>query len=47
MPPAQYLGTSYYEHWLWGLERLLVEKGLLTRAEIDARVAALGLRGAR
>ncbi len=45
MPPAEYLATSYYEHWLWGLERLLVEKGLLTQAEIDARVAAL--RGGR
>ena len=41
MPAAEYLATSYYEHWLWGLERLLVEKGLLTRAEIEARVAEL------
>jgi nitrile hydratase len=29
MPPAQYLDASYYERWLWGLERLLQEKGLL------------------
>jgi nitrile hydratase len=41
MPAAEYLSTSYYEHWLWGLERLLVDKGLLTRAEIDARLAEL------
>jgi nitrile hydratase len=41
MPPAEYLATSYYEHWLWGLERLLVEKGLLTQEEIDTRVAAI------
>jgi nitrile hydratase len=41
MPPAEYLATTYYEHWLFGLERLLVERGLLSRAEIDARVAAL------
>ncbi|MGH7313262.1 MAG: nitrile hydratase subunit beta, partial [Candidatus Rokuibacteriota bacterium] len=41
MPPAEYLATSYYEHWLWGLEKLLEDKGLVTRAEIDAR-----LRGA-
>jgi nitrile hydratase len=41
MPPAEYLATSYYEHWLWGLEKLLEDTGLLTRAEIDAR-----LRGA-
>jgi nitrile hydratase len=44
MPPAEYLATSYYEHWLWGLERLLVEKGLLTRAELEARVAELRRR---
>ncbi len=47
MPPAEYLATSYYEHWLWGLERLLVEKGLLTRAEIEARVAELRRRAPR
>jgi hypothetical protein len=47
MPPAEYLTTSYYEHWLWGLERLLVEKGLLTRDEIEARVAALRKRAAK
>ncbi|MBI4627328.1 MAG: nitrile hydratase subunit beta [Candidatus Rokubacteria bacterium] len=41
MPPAEYLATSYYEHWLWGLEHLLVEKGLLTKEEIEARVAEL------
>jgi nitrile hydratase len=41
MPPAEYLATSYYEHWLWGLERLLVEQGLLTPGEIEARVAAV------
>ena len=47
MPPAEYLATSYYEHWLWGLERLLVEKGLLTRTEIEARVAELRRRAPR
>ena len=41
MPPAEYLATSYYEHWLWGLEHLLVEQGLLTRDEIEARVKDL------
>jgi nitrile hydratase subunit beta len=43
MPPAEYLATTYYEHWLWGLERLLVEQGLLTPAEIDARAKDLEL----
>jgi len=40
-PPAEYLAASYYEIWLSGLERLLDETGLLSRAELDARVAAL------
>ena len=39
MPPAEYLATSYYEHWLWGLEKLLVDNGILTRDEIAARLA--------
>ena len=39
MPPAEYLATSYYEHWLWGLEKLLVDNGILTREEIAARLA--------
>jgi nitrile hydratase len=37
MPAAEYLATSYYEHWLWGLEKLLEDTGLVTRAEIEAR----------
>ena len=41
MPPAEYLATSYYEHWLWGLEHILVEQGLLTREEIETRVGAV------
>ncbi len=41
MEPAHYLGSSYYEHWLHGLESLLLEKGLVTAAELsgDATVA--------
>ena len=42
MPPAEYLATSYYEHWLYGLERLLAEHGLVTRAEMET-----GQRGAQ
>ena len=34
MPPAEYLATTYYEHWLYGLERLLVEKGLVSPKEL-------------
>jgi nitrile hydratase len=41
MPPEQYLATSYYEHWLYAFERLLVEKGIVARTEIDVVMAAL------
>jgi nitrile hydratase beta subunit len=34
-PPAVYLTTSYYEIWLSGLERLLVEKGFLQPEELE------------
>jgi nitrile hydratase len=35
MPAAGYLRASYYERWLWGAERLLVELGYLTAKELD------------
>jgi hypothetical protein len=35
MPPAEYLATTYYEHWLFGLERLLVDKGFASADEIE------------
>jgi nitrile hydratase beta subunit len=38
MPGPDYLAATYYEKWLWGLERLLVERGLVPQAEIDARL---------
>src|SRR3954471_2230738 len=41
MPPAEYLAASYYERWLSSLERVLVEKGIVSQAELDARVALL------
>ena len=41
MSPAHYLGSTYYEHWLAGLERILAEKGRITPAEIEARLRAL------
>lgn len=41
MPPAQYLAASYYERWLYALENLLIEKGVVARTEIDVVTAAL------
>jgi hypothetical protein len=29
MPPAEYLASGYYERWLWALEHLAAEQGLL------------------
>jgi nitrile hydratase len=37
MPPAQYLSSGYYERWLWALERLAAEQGLLDSDERPQR----------
>jgi nitrile hydratase len=34
LPPAEYLAASYYEIWLKGVERLAVEKGLVSTEEL-------------
>jgi nitrile hydratase beta subunit len=41
MDPAHYLLGSYYEHWLHAIETLLLEKGVVTRDELDQKIAAL------
>lgn len=46
MPPADYLHTSYYEHWFHALEELMAADGSLTSAEVDKRVAELAATGA-
>lgn len=35
MPPAEYLATTYYEHWLFGLQKLLIEQQLVTAIELQ------------
>ena len=37
MEPAQYLTSSYYEHWLTGMATLLVDRGIVEPAELDRR----------
>ena len=37
MPPAHYLNSTYFERWEYAAEQILIERGLLTRAELDAR----------
>lgn len=41
MDSEEYLSLSYYERWTASLETILVEKGLLTREEIDRKVREL------
>jgi nitrile hydratase len=41
MPPAHYLAASYYERHLFTCELNLVEKGVLTRDEIEQRIELL------
>jgi nitrile hydratase len=41
MDPVHYLSSPYFEHWLDGISRVLVEKGRITEAELEARAANL------
>ena len=42
--PVAYLAHGYYGRWLGGIETLLVEAGVISSAELEARVQALGGR---
>ena len=35
LPPATYLGSSYYEIWIRALERLMLARGLVSDAELQ------------
>lgn len=37
--PAIYLSSSYYERWLTGLERYMIEQGVITIDELRSRTA--------
>jgi nitrile hydratase subunit beta len=39
LPPALYLNSSYFTIWITALERLLVDRGLVTAAELAQRKA--------
>jgi hypothetical protein len=36
MPPDEYERASYYERWLYSVETILTEKGILVPGELDA-----------
>jgi nitrile hydratase len=38
MPPDEYERASYYERWLYSIETILAEKGVLAPGELDARL---------
>lgn len=44
MAPGDYDAAGYYERWLHALRGLLVEKGVLTEAEIRERLAVVRAR---
>ena len=37
LPPDAYESMTYYERWITAIETLLIEKGVLTKAEIDQK----------
>ena len=41
MPPDEYENAKYYERWLFALETLMIEKGILTKDEIDQKMEHL------
>jgi hypothetical protein len=38
MPPREYERASYYERWLYSLEAVLTEKGVLAAGELERRL---------
>src|SRR5215468_2190881 len=47
MGQAEYLNTSYYEHWLASVSTLLVEKGVIGREELEARAREFAMNPQR
>jgi hypothetical protein len=46
LAPETYRASSYYEKWTYAMRDLLIEKGVLTEAEITARLAEVKARHA-
>ena len=38
MPPDEYERAGYYERWLFSVETILTEKGVLAPGELEARL---------
>jgi nitrile hydratase len=41
LEPEKYLRFGYYHQWLLAIQRLLIEKGIVTEQEIASRMARL------
>jgi nitrile hydratase subunit beta len=37
IPARRYVDAAYYEHWIDGIQTLLIEKGLVSHKELEAR----------
>ena len=46
IPAPEFLRRSYFDLWLTSMEALVVEKGVVTREELEARAREAGARGA-
>ena len=44
MPPDDYRNLAYFEKWAVGVSSLMIEKGLVTRNELDHRMANIRAR---
>ncbi len=44
LPADAYDAMTYYERWMHSIAAIMVDKGVLTQAEIDARVAEVKAR---
>lgn len=42
--PNKYEMLSYYERWITAIETIMIEKGILTREEIDKKVEELDIK---
>jgi nitrile hydratase len=42
MPPDEYLAASYYERWLWGLERRLELAGTIAPDDVEIAIGRAG-----
>ncbi len=38
MPPSEYEQAGYYERWVYAMETILTEKGVLEPGQIDVRL---------